>query len=134
MHTKINDRENDMINKIKNLFQKKEQEISHKEKSDWVVGDFIQVNHDVEGQFIKGEIFKIISINMSSMFRSCQVVGLDGKVNGWGVDNFSFYKDVNSGYATEFNEQFVKNMTDKALMEKYTKKAKKKLKINVRIS
>lgn len=122
MHTKINDREKEMINKIKNLFKKKEQEITHKEKSDWVVGDFIRVNHDVEGQFIKGEILKIISINKDPMFRNCQVVSLDGKVNGWGVDYFSFYKDVNSGYDKEFNEQFVKSFIEKALAEKCTKK------------
>lgn len=110
-------RENEMINKIKNLFKKKEQEITHKEKSDWVVGDFIRVNHDVEGQFIKGEILKIISINKNPMFRNCQVVGLDGKLNGWGLDYFSFYKDVNSGYDKEFNEQFVKSFIEKALAE-----------------
>lgn len=126
MHTKINEREKEMINKIKNLFKKKEQEITHKEKSDWVVGDFIRVNHDVEGQFIKGEILKIISINKDPMFRNCQVVGLDGKLNGWGLDYFSFYKDVNSGYATEFNKQFVENMTSKAIKDKYSNTKKKK--------
>ena len=114
-----------MINKIKNLFKKKEIEITHKEKSDWVVGDFVKVNTDLEGQFVKGEILKIIHINMNSMFRNCQVVSLDGKVNGWGVDYFSFYKDVNSGYATEFNKQFVENMTSKAIQDKYSNTKKK---------
>lgn len=110
-----------MINKInlENYFKKKE--ITYKEKSDWVIGDFVKVKHHVEGQFNKGEIFKIIRINMDPLFRSCQVIGLDGKV-GWGVDYFSFYKDANSGYDEEFNKQFVENMTEKAIQEVFKPK------------
>lgn len=114
-----------MINKInlENYF-KKEKEIAYKEKSDWVVGDFVKVKHDLEGQFIKGEIFKIIGINTDPLFFNCSVIGLDGRVNGWGLDYFSFYRDINSGYDEEFNRQFVENMTKKAIQDKYSTKEK----------
>lgn len=101
---------------------KKEKEITYKEKTDWVVGDFVKVRHDVEGQFIKGEILKIIHINTNPWFYNCRVIGLNGKVNGWGLDCFSFYKDANSGYDAEFNKQFVENMTEKAIQEVFKPK------------
>ena len=63
----------------------------------WEIGDYIKCDSNVEGQFIKGDIYKITGLDLRPNFMIVKTLDSEGKENGWCIDRFDFFS-VNHEY------------------------------------
>ena len=57
----------------------------------WEVGDYIMCDSSVEGQFVRGDIHKIVALDLRPNFMNVKTLDSEGKENGWGVEYFRFH-------------------------------------------
>lgn len=61
------------------------------EPENWEVGDYIMCDSNVEGQFVKGDIYKILALDLRPNFMNVKTLDSEGKENGWCIERFHFH-------------------------------------------